>query len=103
MEDGSHFHIYVYRGSPGQRLTLTLRSEAFDAYLSSGLLNGTSFVDEASDDDGGGGTDAMLVVTVGPSGDLVIRANSLEGGETGDYTLTVDVNGPETARSGGSR
>jgi hypothetical protein len=88
LGDGSHYHMYLYQGQQGERITVTLRSGDFDAFLSGGSADADSFED--SDDDGAGGTDARLVATVGRSGAYLIRVNSLEGGETGAYTLTVE-------------
>jgi hypothetical protein len=87
--DGSHFDTYTFRGRPGQRIAITLRSEDFDAYLGWGRLVSGEWESLASDDDSGGDTDARLVVQLGDDGSYAVRANSLEGGETGDYTLEV--------------
>ena len=88
LSDGSHYHVYEYRGSPGERIQITLRSGDFDTFLSGGPLQGGDVAVEDSDDDGAGGTDSMLEVTVGPSGAYGIRANSYSDGETGAYTLS---------------
>src|SRR5262245_2559494 len=90
LADGSHYDLYAFRGVAGQRIRITLRSGAFDAYLSGGRMNGTTFVAESSDDDGAGGTDAQLTITIGDSGSYTIRASSYEGGKTGAYTLMVE-------------
>jgi hypothetical protein len=90
LDDGSHYDEYLYRGAPGERITITLRSAAFDAYLHWGTLNGSAFTSIDSDDDGAGGTDARIAATVGASGTHVVRVNSLSAGETGAYTLSVE-------------
>ncbi|HEX8360607.1 MAG TPA: hypothetical protein VF613_10880, partial [Longimicrobium sp.] len=89
LDDGSFYDQYVYRGRPGEQVVVTMRSGAFDTYLSAGAMNGATFASSATDDDGAGGTDSRLTVAVGESGVLVIRANSLTGGATGAYTLEV--------------
>ena len=89
LSDSSYFDQYVYRGRPGDRLQITMRSGEFDAYLRWGLLSGSTFQAEASDDDGAGGTDAQVTVTVGGTGVYVVQANAFEAGKTGSYTLTV--------------
>src|SRR5688572_7847508 len=95
LEDGSFFDLFLYLGQPGDQLVITLRSPDFDAYLSGGLLSGTTFDAQDTDDDGDGGTDAKLTVTVGSSGRYAIRANSLEPGKTGGYSIRVElVSGP---------
>ncbi len=53
-----------------------------------------------TDDDGAGGTDAQLIVTVGPSGTYVIRANSLQAGQMGAYTLEVEAFGRAPVAAG---
>ena len=91
LSDGSHYHLYEYRGSAGDRLEIIMRSDDFDTYLAGGPLEGGDIDGQDSDDDGAGGTDSRLTVTVGPSGVYGIRANSLSEGETGVYTLTVEL------------
>ncbi|HET7233645.1 MAG TPA: PPC domain-containing protein [Longimicrobium sp.] len=87
--DGSHFDDYVYHGRAGERLVISLRSSAFDTYLSVATTAGGSPSQGTSDDDGAGGTDSQVTLTLPSDGDYVIRANSLEGGATGAYTLQV--------------
>jgi 3'-phosphoadenosine 5'-phosphosulfate sulfotransferase len=93
LDDGSYYDQYVYRGRPGEQVTVTLRSSAFDAYLSLGTMNGGTYSSSATDDDGAGGTDSRASAAVGPGGVLVIRANSLAGGATGAYTVEVQSGG----------
>jgi hypothetical protein len=88
--DNSYFDPYVYHGHAGERLVITLRSSAFDSYLSYGTLTGGRFSAIASDDDSGGGSDSRLEVTLPADGDYVIRANSLQPNATGSYTLQVE-------------
>ncbi|MGE0158853.1 MAG: DUF4344 domain-containing metallopeptidase [Gemmatimonadales bacterium] len=97
LSDGSHYQLYEYRGRAGERIQITMRSGDFDTYLAGGTLQGGELDAEDSDDDGGGGTDSQLTVTVGPTGVYGIRANSLSSGETGAYTLTVELLGGATA------
>jgi hypothetical protein len=102
LEDGSHYHLYVYRGRAGERISVTMRSADFDAFLSGGQMDDGEFMVEVSDDDGAGGTDARMEGSVGRDGTFYIRANSLLGGETGSYTLVVQgarggVEPPDTA------
>ncbi len=90
LPDGSHYQLYEYRGQPGERLQITMRSSAFDTYMAGGTMQGSELSASDTDDDGGGGTDSQLTVTLGPSGSYVIRANSLSAGQAGGYTLTVE-------------
>ena len=89
IPDGSHYQLYMFRGRPGQRVVILMRSEEFDAYLYGGRIEAGGFVEEVTDDDSGGDTDARLEVTIPESGEYVIRANSLEAAKTGAFTLTV--------------
>jgi hypothetical protein len=92
--DDSFYELWTFRGRPGDRVTITLRSSDFDAYLGWGRMSGGGEWEEIdSDDDGAGGTDARLEVTVGDQGTYVIRANTLSSGETGSYTLQVEAGG----------
>lgn len=102
LPDGSHYRIYRFRGTPGQRIAVTLRSSDFDAFLSGGSMAGDEFVGEHYDDDGAGGTDARMEVTVGSDGTYYIRANTLLGGETGAYTLRVDAGVANGSSAGGT-
>ncbi|HYW09574.1 MAG TPA: DUF4344 domain-containing metallopeptidase [Longimicrobium sp.] len=93
MDDGSYYDQYVYRGRPGEQVVITMRSGAFDTFLAGGRIVSGTFAPDGSDDDGAGGTDSQLTVAVGSGGVLVIRANSLEAGSTGAYTIEVASSG----------
>ncbi len=89
-DGGQYFHQYAVSAQPGERLRITLRSQAFDAMVSWGRLVGTALEDVATDDDSAGGTDSQLDVIVPREGTYVIRVHALGARETGAYTLTVD-------------
>jgi hypothetical protein len=97
LGDDSHYDLYEYRGRAGERLQITMRSSAFDTYLAGGVIQGGELTQDVSDDDSGGGTDSQITVTVGASGVYGIRANSLSAGQTGAYSLTVELLGAEAA------
>ena len=90
LDDSSHYDLYTFTGSPGERVLITLRSSDFDAYLAWGVWDGSTFTEEKSDDDSGGGTDARMGATLGAGGNYAIRATSLGPAEPGAYTLTVE-------------
>jgi hypothetical protein len=90
LGDSSFYNQYAYRGSPGDRLRITLSSTEFDAYLRWGRLEDGLLQAEAYDDDSGGGTNAQLELTVGGTGVYAIQANSFTAGQVGAYTLTVE-------------
>ncbi|HZW16357.1 MAG TPA: peptidase [Brevundimonas sp.] len=90
FDDGSHYDCFNLRARAGERISVTLRSNDFDAYLS--VLEANNCPNSAAaetDDDSAGGTDSRVQMTLG-SGRYSIRANSLSEGETGDYTLAVE-------------
>lgn len=89
-EDDSYYDAYLYRGRAGETLTLTLRSDAFDAYLAFGRMENGEFQATESADDGADGTNSKLTVTLPADGEYVIRANSLNAGQTGPYTLKIE-------------
>lgn len=88
--DGSFFDAWFFSGTAGQTITASLTSSAFDAYL---LLADPGSKVVAQDDNGGGGTNARIVFTLDSTGDWAVIANSLAGGETGPYTLTLSCSG----------
>ncbi|HEX2205738.1 MAG TPA: PPC domain-containing protein, partial [Longimicrobium sp.] len=90
MEDESFYDYYTYQGRAGERLTITMESEDFDAFLAFGRLAGTTFEEITTNDDGPDGTGSRIEVTLPSAGTYVIRANSLSGGSTGAYTLRVE-------------
>lgn len=94
LSDDSFVDLYTFTGTPGERITVTMRSGDFDTYLAVGTSDGDGgFVELASDDDGAGGTDSQVVVSVPADGTLVIQANALSAGDTGAYTLSVQRGG----------
>lgn len=91
MADDSFYDLWSYRGTQGERVKVTLRSDAFDAYLAVGRMVNGRFQEIAEDDDGAGGTDAQVVLTLPEDGAYAIRANTLFGGKTGTYTLALET------------
>jgi hypothetical protein len=89
-DDESHFDAFAYSGRAGERLTISMDSDAFDTYLLIGrMVNGQFERLENNDDAGEGSTNSQLVFTLPAAGTYVIRANSLAAGSTGAYTLTL--------------
>src|SRR5690606_25242058 len=89
-DDGTPYDLYVYEGKAGERVRVTMDSDAFDAYLAVGAVAAPGC--EAgctSNDDGGGGTNAAMTATVPAGGSLQIRANTIGAGDTGAYTLAI--------------
>jgi hypothetical protein len=86
LDEGEHYHSYVFFGAAGDRIVVSLRSSSFDSYLA--MFTAASEWEE-QDDDSGGGSSAKLDVTLPHTGRYVILVTSYEGGETGAYTLGV--------------
>lgn len=90
LGDGSFYDLYIVETSPGDRFSVTVRSSDFDAYVSVGQgRTADTFTMVDSNDDGASGTDSHLEI-VSEGGPYLIRANSLFGGSTGSYSITVD-------------
>ncbi|NJC41431.1 hypothetical protein GGQ87_001689 [Brevundimonas alba] len=92
-EDDSFYDCFTFTGRAGQRAVVEMRSADFDTYLS--LYSGGSCAGDGlgTDDDGAGGTDSRIDLTLPREGAYTIRANSLGGGETGAYQLSLLIGG----------
>lgn len=90
LDDGSFADFWEFQGTAGRTVTVTMTSTAVDAYLF--LLDPSDNV-IGEDDDGAGGTNARIVQTLTTSGNFAIVANSLTGGETGSYQVTLACQG----------
>lgn len=85
-EDSTYADGFVYDGRAGEQITITMRSNDFDAWLVVDDPNGPL---HEHNDDGAGGTDAMLTVTLPHNGRYIILANVVQKGTMGRYTLTL--------------
>lgn len=91
MDDDSFYDLYTYMARRGERIVVRMSSDDFDTVLGVSSLNGDADLENTVlDDDGGGGTNSRVEYTADRDGPLVIRANSLSGGETGRYTIVVE-------------
>lgn len=82
------YDLYLVRGEPGQDVHVLMTSEAFDAYLEAGEMAGGTLRVEVSNDDYEG-RDSGIQLRLGRTGEAVVRATSLGGGQEGAYTLSV--------------
>ena len=89
LEDGSHFVEYTLTGSEGQTVEIHLASDDFDAYLWVGVLVNGLFESIEVNDDDEDGTNARILFTFPDNQTVVIRANTLNEGETGTFTVRV--------------
>jgi len=85
LSDGSYADYWDFQGTPGQDITVTMRSTSIDSYLA--LLDPQNN-DVAENDNGAGGNDARISFRLDRTGDWAIAAGSYSPGETGPYTLT---------------
>ena len=83
---GQLYDRYTFQGTAGQRVTITLRSSEFDAFLNVRSPSGGNF----QDDDSAGSGNARVVLTLPETGGYCIDATSVEPGRQGSYQISVD-------------
>ena len=86
LSDGSHYKLFTFQGTANQTVQIDLVSTAFDAYLYLRDQSGTAL---AHDDDGGGGLNARIVQTLPYTGLYQIVANTLQSGQYGAFSLSL--------------
>jgi hypothetical protein len=91
--DSTYYKPYTFHARAGDAVKITMRSTAFDAFLSVGRTENGTWRTRRFDDDGAGGTDAQLNWVVPEEGDWTIRANSVSTA-TGAFTLTLEQGTP---------
>lgn len=92
-ESERRYDAYSFRASAGERVAVSLDSDAFDPQVYVGQMAGQNFVELASNDDGPNGLGSYLVFTAPRAGEYVIRAMPLSEGE-GDYRLKLEAGPP---------
>jgi hypothetical protein len=98
-ERGRFYDVYTFTGRAGERIVATLDSDALDARLVLGRMDGGRMVRVARDDDGGAGRNARLRYTLRADGEYVLHATSYRSGETGPYRLGFRTRLPVPPRS----
>lgn len=90
-DEGAYFDAYELQAKSGEKLRLTMVSNAVDSLVEVGKLgeDGT-FESLATDDDSLSDTHAQLDWTAPEDGVYVVRARSYAPGAVGDYALTVE-------------
>lgn len=87
--------IYTFAGRAGERVTITLTSDDFDAYL---VLRDADQHELLTDEDSAGNQNARIEGYVLPADDTyIIRAGALGGGVKGAYELRLE----QTKRTNG--
>lgn len=89
-EDDSFYDYWTYQGKAGERLRITMTSDAFDTFVSIGTVDGNSYNELAGNDDGPEGTNSVLEFTLPNDGVYTIRAKALSGENEGEYKLKVE-------------
>ena len=92
LPDGSHYDCFQVQTRRGQTLQIDQISNAFDSYLIIGSGSCPALTNVADDDDGGDNLNSRLRFD-GDGSVLTIMVNSVAGGETGGYQLTVSEAG----------
>jgi hypothetical protein len=93
LTDGSPYQHWTFTAAAGDRLVITMRSQALDGFLMIGQMEQGQFKEIWRNDDGGGGKDARVVMVAPQSGQYVIRTNTFGPAQKGQYTLKVERGG----------
>lgn len=93
-EDQSVYDDYSLRLNAGQGVEVVMSSEALDSFLLFGQGTGSAFEPKITDDDGAGGQNARVRFTATEAGLYTIRANALNAGMTGAYSVKVATYAP---------
>ncbi|HEX8690820.1 MAG TPA: PPC domain-containing protein [Longimicrobium sp.] len=91
LSERGRFKVYRFDARKGQRLVATMRSEAFDAFLTVARSVGGITDAFKTDDDRGGGTDARVRFVVPEDGQYLLVAQSLAEEGVGAYTLALET------------
>ncbi len=87
VQDGRPAEAWRLTGTAGQRISIVMESEEFDAYL---YLTGPGLGEVRTDDDSGGDLDAKIDVTLPTSGPFTVVAAALSSGSSGAYQIRVE-------------
>ncbi len=87
VDEGRKAEAWTLEARAGESATITLESDAFDAYL---YITGPGLGDVLTDDDGAGDLNSQLTVTFPQSATYLVVASQVNGGVSGAYTLKVE-------------
>jgi hypothetical protein len=90
LGDSTRFDAWTFRGTRGQRVSITMRSSAFDPYLILTRAVDGRHESVRQDDDGGGGTDARISIELPADGNYTILANAVGKNALGEYSLAFE-------------
>ena len=101
QDAGGNYDAWTFRARAGDRVAISLSSEAFDPVVRVGRAQrGGGFDELAMNDDApGGGLNSRLIFSAPENGEYVIRATGLAAESAGAYTLNLEE-GPAAAPTG---
>ncbi len=94
LTDGEFFDAYTFNAQAGQSMAVEMTSSEFDTYLI--VVSPSNEVWE--NDDYGSTSVSHVEFTADASGEWRVMATSYSGGETGDYAITVWLDGEVVTR-----
>ena len=87
VQDGRPGEAWELSGQEGDRLSIILESDDFDAYL---YVAGPGLPEILSDDDGAGDLNSLIEVTLRSDEPYTVVASALGSGDFGAYTIRVE-------------
>ena len=97
-DDGLPYDAFTFRARRGDRIAMSLDSEAFDPVLRVGRMENGAFVQMAENDDGPDtGLNSRLIFTAPDNGEFLIRVTPLGIDGAGAYSLELQQGPPPIA------
>lgn len=90
LGDSSHYQAWMLTLAPGEKVTIDLQSDAFDAFL---VLKRGRNETVLQNDDGGRGCNSRIVYTATDDRPIRVLANTVRPRVTGTFTLRVTSGG----------
>jgi hypothetical protein len=87
VQDGRAGEAWALTGQAGERVSVILESDDFDAYL---YVSGPGLSEILSDDDGAGELNSMIDLTLTSDDTYTVIASALGSGDFGAYTIRVE-------------
>ena len=99
LPDGSNYDRWTFEAKAGDKVTIDLMSDEFDAYLGLVTFENGEWKTIASDDDTGEDLNARISGQFEDGGTFHIIANSASAGDEGNYTLRLTVTAGSTSQA----